>query len=187
MQFNGKILKKVREQRGIIQTEICDAINLHQSLYSKYERGVVKEPPATAIKDIADYLDVPYESFFGEAEKDLRPQRMAITIKQARLNACLTQGEAAEKLKIPQTTLCHYERNMCRPSVARFEKLCELYGVSTVDVIPPSEENRQRVAEPEAKGSTDLRYIIECQRSVIEAQRQMLVMQQQLLEGRNNG
>lgn len=66
MQFNGKILKKVREQRGIIQTEICNAINLHQSLYSKYERGVVKEPPATVIKDIADYLGLPYESFFGE-------------------------------------------------------------------------------------------------------------------------
>lgn len=66
MQFNGKILKKVREQRGIFQTEICDAINLHQSLYSKYERGVVKEPPATVIKDIADYLGLPYESFFGE-------------------------------------------------------------------------------------------------------------------------
>ena len=70
MQFNGKILKKVREQRGIIQTEICDAINLHQSLYSKYERGVVKEPPATVIKDIADYLGMPYESFFGELKED---------------------------------------------------------------------------------------------------------------------
>ena len=70
MQFNGKILKKVREQRGIIQREICDAINLHQSLYSKYERGVVKEPPATVIKDIADYLSLPYENFFAKLEDD---------------------------------------------------------------------------------------------------------------------
>jgi len=69
MKFNGKILKKIREQRGIIQTEICDAINLHQSLYSKYERGVVKEPPATVIKDIADYLGLPYESFFGDFDE----------------------------------------------------------------------------------------------------------------------
>ena len=69
MNFNGKLLKKIREQKGLIQTEICDAINLHQSLYSKYERGVIKEPPATAIKDIADYLGVPYESFFGEFDE----------------------------------------------------------------------------------------------------------------------
>jgi transcriptional regulator with XRE-family HTH domain len=67
--FNGKLLKKIREQKGLIQTEICDAIDLHQSLYSKYERGVIKEPPATAIKDIADYLGVPYESFFGEFDE----------------------------------------------------------------------------------------------------------------------
>lgn len=189
MKFNGKILKKIREQRGIIQTEICDAINLHQSLYSKYERGIVQNVPADKVKKISDYFGVPYETFFGETEKDLRPQRIAITIKQARLNACLTQGEAAEKLKMPQTTLCHYERNMCRPSAERFENLCELYGVSTTDVIWPSGQNRQRVAEPEAEGSTDLRYIIECQKSVMEAQRQMLFMQQQLLgvlNGSNN-
>lgn len=187
MQFNGKILKKIREQKDLTQMELCNATNLDQSTYSKYERTIVKNPPAEKVKVIADYLGVPYETFFGETKKDLRPQRMAITIKQARLNACLTQGEAAEKLKMPQATLCHYERNMCRPSVARFEKLCELYGVSTVDVIRPSKENRQRVAEPKAEGSTDLRYIIECQKSVMEAQRQMLVMQQQLLEGRSNG
>lgn len=71
MKFSGKILKKIREQKGLIQTEICDAINLHQSLYSKYERGVVKEPPATAIKDIADYLGVPYESLFGESDEPM--------------------------------------------------------------------------------------------------------------------
>ena len=107
--------------------------------------------------------------------------KMKISMKVARLNAGLSQGEAAEKLKMPQTTLSHYERNMCRPSIARFEKLCELYGVSTADVIPPNGENRQRVAEPEAEGSADLRYIIECQKSVMEAQRQMLVMQQKML------
>ena len=70
MNFNGKILKKIREQKGLIQTEICDAINLHQSLYSKYERGVVKNPPAAAIKDIADCLDVPFEKLFGELKED---------------------------------------------------------------------------------------------------------------------
>ena len=68
--FNGKLLKKIREQKGLIQTEICDAINLHQSLYSKYERAVVKNPPAVKVKAIADYLGVPYESFFGEFEED---------------------------------------------------------------------------------------------------------------------
>jgi transcriptional regulator with XRE-family HTH domain len=69
MGFNGKILKKVREQKGVTQMQLCRALKLHQSLYSKYERGKVKEPPATTIKQIADYLGVPYESFFGESDE----------------------------------------------------------------------------------------------------------------------
>ena len=70
MGFNGKILKKIREEKGMTQMQLCHAVNLHQSLYSKYERGVVKGPPAAAIKDIADYLGVPYESFFAQIEEN---------------------------------------------------------------------------------------------------------------------
>jgi transcriptional regulator with XRE-family HTH domain len=93
MKFNGKILKKIREQKHVNQIDLCNAINCSQSLLSMYER-CSRMPRVYRIKQIADYLGVPYETFFGETEKDLRPQRIAITIKQARLNACLTQGEA---------------------------------------------------------------------------------------------
>jgi len=70
MGFNGKILKKIREQKDVTQVKLCRALKLHQSLYSKYERGKVKEPPATIIKQIADYLGVPYESFFVELKEN---------------------------------------------------------------------------------------------------------------------
>jgi transcriptional regulator with XRE-family HTH domain len=70
MGFNGKILKKIREQKGVTQMQLCHAINLHQSLYSKYERGIVQNVPADKVKKISDYLGVPYESFFAEIEDD---------------------------------------------------------------------------------------------------------------------
>jgi len=69
MGFNGKILKKIREQKGVTQMQLCHAINLHQSLYSKYERGIVQNVPADKVKKISDYLGVPYESFFGEFDE----------------------------------------------------------------------------------------------------------------------
>lgn len=69
MGFNGKILKKIREQKGVTQLDLCHAINLHQSLYSKYERGIVQNVPADKVKKISDYLGVPYESFFGEFDE----------------------------------------------------------------------------------------------------------------------
>ena len=69
MGFNGKILKKIREQKGVTQMQLCHAINLHQSLYSKYERGIVQNVPADKVKKISDYLGVPYKSFFGEFDE----------------------------------------------------------------------------------------------------------------------
>ena len=69
MGFNGKILKKIREQKGVTQVELCHAVNLHQSLYSKYERGIVQNVPADKVKKISDYFGVPYESFFGEFDE----------------------------------------------------------------------------------------------------------------------
>ena len=68
--FNGKILKKIRAQKGVTQVQLCDATNLNQSLYSKYERGIVQNVPADKVKKISDYFGVPYESFFGEFEED---------------------------------------------------------------------------------------------------------------------
>jgi len=68
--FNGKILRKVREERGITQIALCQDLGLDQASYSKYERGVVKNPPAAKVKEFAKYFDVPYESFFAEMEKE---------------------------------------------------------------------------------------------------------------------
>lgn len=111
---------------------------------------------------------------------------MAITIKEARLNSGLSQLEAAKLSHIPQTTISHYEKDMCKPSKARFEKLCSIYGAATDDVVYPV-DNRKRKKVCAEESSPDLRYIIECQKTVMETQRQMLVMQQQLIAEMTNG
>ena len=69
MQFNGKILRKIRQEKSISQVALCKDLNLDQSLLSKYETGLVKDPSAKRIKQFADYLGVPYESFFGEFDE----------------------------------------------------------------------------------------------------------------------
>jgi len=70
MQFNGKVLRKLRENKGISQVTLCNDLDLGQSLCSKYERGIVHDPSAKRIKQFAEYLDVPYEAFFGELDED---------------------------------------------------------------------------------------------------------------------
>jgi transcriptional regulator with XRE-family HTH domain len=66
MQFNGKILRKIRKEKSISQVALCKDLNLDQSLLSKYETGMVKDPSAKRIKQFTEYLDVPYETFFAE-------------------------------------------------------------------------------------------------------------------------
>ena len=110
-----------------------------------------------------------------------------ITLREARLNTGLSQSEAAELSQIPQATISHYDKNLCRPSKTRFEKLCFIYGYSTEEVIFPEDNRKNKKLFPVEENSSDLRYIIECQKAVMESQRQMLVMQQQLLERKRNG
>lgn len=53
-----------------------------------------------------------------------------ITLEAARVNARLTQKEAAERLGISNVTLGNWENGITFPNAQQIDKICELYGVS---------------------------------------------------------
>lgn len=53
-----------------------------------------------------------------------------ITLKAARVNAGLTQEEAAEKMHVSRSTLRSWENGHTDPKLSQFMMLCQLYGVS---------------------------------------------------------
>lgn len=57
-----------------------------------------------------------------------------ISLKAARVNAALSQKEAAVQLGISNKTLCSWENGKTFPDQPMIEKLCVLYGV-TYDMI----------------------------------------------------
>lgn len=57
-----------------------------------------------------------------------------ISLKAARVNAGLSQKEAAKMLEISNKTLCSWENGKTYPDQPMIEKLCVLYGV-TYDMI----------------------------------------------------
>lgn len=59
---------------------------------------------------------------------------MAVTLKAARVNAELTQREAAEKLGISKQTLANYEMYRTKPDIEMADKMVALYGLP-VDAI----------------------------------------------------
>ena len=55
---------------------------------------------------------------------------MKITLKAARVNAGLSQKEAADRLGISNKTMGNWENCVCFPPADMIPKICELYGVS---------------------------------------------------------
>lgn len=60
---------------------------------------------------------------------------MAITMKAARVNAQLTQRQAANAVGISKNTLCNYEKGKSIPKVDIAKKLADLYGMRVSDII----------------------------------------------------
>ena len=58
-----------------------------------------------------------------------------LTLKAARVNAGLTQKEAAEKLGISNATLCKWEQGSSMPNIQQVQQICDLYDVSYDNII----------------------------------------------------
>lgn len=52
-----------------------------------------------------------------------------ITLKAVRVNAGLTQKEAAKRIGISYQTLSEYEKDASKIKLVTIEKMCTLYGI----------------------------------------------------------
>lgn len=59
---------------------------------------------------------------------------MAISLKAARVNAGLTQKEAAERLGVTPTTISKWETKITYPTISNVKKLVEIYSISVDDI-----------------------------------------------------
>lgn len=60
---------------------------------------------------------------------------MQITLKAARINSGLTQKEAAERLKISESTLYNYECGKQYPDVPIIQRIEKLYNISYNEIV----------------------------------------------------
>lgn len=58
-----------------------------------------------------------------------------LTLEAARVNAGLTQNEAAKKLGINKCTLVNYEKNRSFPTVPIIKRMEKLYSVEYKDIF----------------------------------------------------
>lgn len=60
---------------------------------------------------------------------------MAMTLKAARVNADMTQLEAAKALNISKNTLSNYEKYKTIPDIEKAKQIAALYGCLVNDII----------------------------------------------------
>lgn len=54
---------------------------------------------------------------------------MRITMKAARVNKGMTQGDVAKALGVTKKTVCSWENGKTMPRLEKIEPLCKLYGL----------------------------------------------------------
>ena len=64
-------------------------------------------------------------------------ERLQISLAAARVNAGLTQKEAAKALHITVQTLVNWENNKSEPKISQARKLSELYQVPLNNIFFP--------------------------------------------------
>lgn len=60
---------------------------------------------------------------------------MQISLKAARVNADLTQVEAAKRIGIDKKTLINWEKSKTYPNFLQIQKVCDVYGVTIDDIF----------------------------------------------------
>jgi len=58
-----------------------------------------------------------------------------ITLKAARVNAGLTQKEAAKRINVSNKTLCNWESGASMPKVDKIDAICDLYNIAYDNII----------------------------------------------------
>ena len=68
----GDSFKRFRQERGLTQQQVADALDLHKQAWQRYESGKVV-PSATLIINLADVFNVSLDYLVGRSNN---PQRI---------------------------------------------------------------------------------------------------------------
>jgi transcriptional regulator with XRE-family HTH domain len=102
----GKVVKKLRKEKGLTQTELAQKIGKSMRLITYFERGVANVSLDT-LYDIAKALDVPVSEIFLRSENKLQDPNITLLMSQVEE---LSSKDQAVILDIIATYLAHKKK-----------------------------------------------------------------------------
>ena len=94
----GRILKSLREERGISQQELAGILNVKRSTIGNYEQGT-RSPDMETLEVIADYFNVDMDFLYG---KSSIPNKY-------RHDSLMQTTNIKTQTSIPETLAAHFE------------------------------------------------------------------------------
>ena len=127
----GQRLKQARVEAGLTQKESGQAIGVDPNTIYSYETDRVN-PSGPAIRALALTYGRPYAWFFGVEpgdESDLHDvDRLAMRLREARLQSGLSVESVANALATSRTTIQRYEAGLRDPSWSTLDELATVYN-----------------------------------------------------------
>lgn len=119
----GQRVRLFRERAGLSLTEFAAKVGISPSYLSEIERGNVY-PAVDTIKKLAEGLQVPLSSLWGQGET------LGQKLRMAREEQGLTQAELAKAAGVSAGLVGQIEQGKVQPSLKTLEKLGAVLGIS---------------------------------------------------------
>lgn len=67
---------------------------------------------------------------------------LQISLAAARVNAGMTQEQAAKKMKVSKQTIVNWEKGKAEPKISQINELCDLYKIHLDNIFLPQISNK---------------------------------------------
>lgn len=94
--MNGNKLKKMRENKGILQKEVANALNISASTIGMYEQNR-REPDNNTLKKIANYFNVSTDYLLDNAPQKNEEEELEVLRNLLVKNKILNENEDLSK------------------------------------------------------------------------------------------
>lgn len=131
----GNILKEVRENNNLSQTEMATILNINRSTYGHYETEY-QTIPINHLINFCDYFNISINYVLGISDnskikfKKINTKIAGERLKEFRKNNNLTQEKLATILNTTKTVICGYEKGRYMIATPFLYTICKKYHVS---------------------------------------------------------
>lgn len=145
-------LKKLRTERGLLQSDVAEFLNIKTNSYSQWETGK-REPDYSSLLKLADYFQVSVDYLLGRSD-DPEPEQkqkgpllptVAMNLRYYRLASHLSTSQAAKLADVPAGTWLSWEQGKALPSDEELARAAEVIGVSVSDLGRDAERAEETI------------------------------------------